>query len=128
MRGMDDVPALAITDLSKTFDGQQALSDVAMTILPGEVRALLGQNGSGKSTLIKVLAGYHVPDPGASVLVRGEPLAFGSPKSAFALGCRFVHQDLGLLGSLSVADNLAFTGGFPTRAGTVRSRAARRQA
>ena len=121
-------PALSIESLSKTFAGQRALHDVAMTVMPGEVRALLGQNGSGKSTLIKVLAGYHSPDPGAVVNVGGQPLVFGSPKSAFELGCRFVHQDLGLLGSLSIADNLAFTGGFPTVAGTVRGREARRQA
>jgi ribose transport system ATP-binding protein len=121
-------PALAISHLSKTFAGQRALDDTGFTVQPGEVRALLGQNGSGKSTLIKVLAGYHAPDPGAEVEIAGAPLVFGSPKSAFELGCRFVHQDLGLLGSLSVADNLSFTGGFPTTVGTVRTRAARRSA
>ena len=56
---------LRIEHLSKTFPGQAALVDVGLTVKHGEVHALVGQNGSGKSTLIKVLAGYHQPDPGA---------------------------------------------------------------
>ena len=56
---------LQIEHLSKTFPGQAALVDVSLTVEHGEVDALVGQNGSGKSTLIKVLAGYHQPDPGA---------------------------------------------------------------
>jgi ribose transport system ATP-binding protein len=128
MRASSSQSALLVSHLSKTFEGQKALNDVGITVQPGEVRALLGQNGCGKSTLIKVLAGYHHPDLGADVLIAGEPLTFGSPRSAFDLGCRFVHQDLGLLPSLTVADNLAFTGGFPMRVGTIRAREARRRA
>ena len=56
--------ALRIEHLSKTFPGQVALDDVALDVGAGEVHALVGQNGSGKSTLIKILAGYHQPDPG----------------------------------------------------------------
>ena len=58
--------ALRIEHLSKTFPGQSALVDVDLDVAAGEVHALVGQNGSGKSTLIKVLAGYHQPDPGGS--------------------------------------------------------------
>ena len=57
---------LRIEHLSKTFPGQVALSDVSIAVAAGEVHALVGQNGSGKSTLIKVLAGYHQPDPGGA--------------------------------------------------------------
>ncbi|MCW2778566.1 MAG: Monosaccharide-transporting ATPase [Frankiales bacterium] len=112
--------ALAVRGLSKTFNGHRALSGVDLTVAPGEVHALLGENGSGKSTLIKVLAGYHKADPGSQVLVRGVELEPGSAASALQLGCRFVHQDLGLVDSESVADNLALVGGFPTRFATVR--------
>ena len=57
--------ALELTNLSKTFGGQKALDGAALTVAPGEVHGLAGQNGSGKSTLIKVLAGFHAPDPGS---------------------------------------------------------------
>ena len=58
------IPVLEVEGLSKTFTRTRALSDVSLTIDPGEVHALLGQNGSGNATLIKVLPGYHAPDPG----------------------------------------------------------------
>lgn len=120
--------ALRISALSKTFAGQAALTGVDLTVQAGEVRALLGVNGSGKSTLIKVLSGFHEPDPGAVIDIAGQHLRFGSPESAHSLGIRFVHQDLGLIPSMSVLDNLAFTAGYPVRWGTVQSRQARRVA
>ncbi|MDQ1463415.1 MAG: ribose transport system ATP-binding protein [Actinomycetota bacterium] len=114
------VPALVARGVSKTFAGTTVLRSVDLTIAAGEIHAVLGENGSGKSTLIKILSGYHDPDPGAEVSVNGELLAFRSPESSYAHGCRFVHQDLGLVDSASVADNLAFVSGFPCRFGTVR--------
>jgi ribose transport system ATP-binding protein len=121
-------PALAVEGLSKTFTRTRALADVSLEIDSGEVHALLGQNGSGKSTLIKVLSGYHEPDPGGAVRILGEDLDWGSPVQSYRLGCRFVQQDLGLVPSLSVIDNLAIGAGFPTRLGTVRPRASLEQA
>jgi len=115
-------PALEVRELSKSFFENRALDNVEITVGAGEVHALLGENGSGKSTLIKILAGYHRPDPGASVNVGGQPLSFGSPSSAHAVGCRFVHQDLALVGTMSIADNLVLGGRVPTRLGTVRRR------
>jgi len=98
--------ALQIRGLCKSFGGSQALRKVDLDILPGEVHGLLGENGSGKSTLIKVLAGFHAPDEG-SLTAWGEeislPLAPGKFRS---LGMEFVHQDLGLIPSLSVLENL----------------------
>ena len=110
----DQGAALEIEHLSKRFDGAVALSDVSLSVARGEVHGLLGSNGSGKSTLIKVLAGFHEPEPGASVRLYGRPLPLPvSGARARALGLAFVHQHLGLIGSLSVTENL-FLGKFAT--------------
>lgn len=107
---MNGAPAaVEITGLSKTFPGQRALVDVSLTVDHGEVHGLLGENGSGKSTLIKVLSGFHEPDSGASVLVNGMPLSFGSAASAASLGLRFVHQNLGIINEMTAVENLSLT-------------------
>ncbi|WP_172442359.1 sugar ABC transporter ATP-binding protein [Geodermatophilus sabuli] len=98
--------------MSKTFGGTRVLHDVSLDIAPGEVHALVGQNGSGKSTLIKILAGFHEADPGASALVDGRPRSLGDPDDIHDAGVRFVHQDLGLVPALSVVDNLALGHGY----------------
>jgi|SRR6476646_4001491 ribose transport system ATP-binding protein len=100
------VPILSVRGLSKSFGGARALDDVSLTVLPGEVHGLLGENGSGKSTLIKILAGYHQPDDG-ELEVRGEPVKLPLHPGQFReLGMSFVHQDLGLIPSVSVVENL----------------------
>jgi ribose transport system ATP-binding protein len=114
--------ALAVQGVSKTFAGTVALRSVDLDIQVGEVHALLGENGSGKSTVIKILSGYHEPDQGSEVSIAGTQLEFGSPEASYRLGCRFVHQDLGLIETSSIADNLALVAGFPCRFGTVRRR------
>jgi ribose transport system ATP-binding protein len=84
-----------------------ALQGVSLTIRPHEVHGLLGQNGSGKSTLIKILAGYHAPEPGAVLEVHGERVRLPLQPGQFRdLGMSFVHQDLALIPSLSVTENL----------------------
>ncbi len=104
---MSDQPALSITGLSKRFGGALALEDVALQVRRGEVHGLLGSNGSGKSTLIKVLAGFHAPEPGAEVRLYGRLAPLPIPGAQVrALGLAFVHQNLGLIGSLSVTENL----------------------
>ena len=108
-------PRLAVEGLDKTFPGQRALDGASLTVEAGEVHALLGQNGSGKSTLIKILAGYHQPDPGATAAKDGEPFELGSAAAAHAAGIRFIHQDLALIPELSVTDNLALGGGYRSR-------------
>jgi len=121
------VPALSIHDLSKTFSGQVALNRVDLTVAQGEVHALVGQNGSGKSTLIKVLAGYHRPDPGATATVHGVPLELGSAADAASKNMHFVHQDLGLVLELSVVENLMMSRRYPRGfGGRVKWREARR--
>ena len=99
-------PAFAVRGLSKAFGGAQALKGVDLTVLPGEIHGLLGENGSGKSTLIKILAGFHAPDAG-ELSVDGEPVPLPLSAGQFReLGFDFVHQDLGLIPSLSVLENL----------------------
>lgn len=123
----DSSPALLVEHLSKSYGLNKALDDLTLAVASGEVRALLGENGSGKSTLIKVISGYHEPDSG-SVTVHDRDLEFGTPRASYRLGCRFVHQDLGLIGNMSIMDNLALGSGFPTRLGTVRDRRAAAEA
>jgi ribose transport system ATP-binding protein len=121
------VPALSVRQLRKSFGTSTALADVDLDVLPGHVHALLGENGSGKSTLIKIISGYHRPDSG-TVGIGGAALPFGNPDAARTMGARFVHQNLGLVHSLSVLDNLMLQRGFPTRFATIRRREAREAA
>ena len=107
--------ALEIRGLSKTFSGHVVLDGVDLTVKAGEVHALVGQNGSGKSTLIKILAGYHQPDDGATAAVYGEPLQLGSAAAADKLNVRFVHQDLGLVNDLSITENIMLGRTYPRR-------------
>lgn len=100
-------PIVNIVGLSKTFGVSRVLSDVGLTVHAGEVHGLLGENGSGKSTLIKVLAGFHAPDPGASLQIRGRDAALPVPAGKFReYGISFVHQDLALVPDLTVVENL----------------------
>jgi ribose transport system ATP-binding protein len=104
--GTPVLPALEVGNLSKSFGGVHALDRVNLRVEPGEVHGLLGENGSGKSTLIKVLAGYHAPDEG-TLSVYGQPVKLPLHPGQFRdLGMDFVHQDLGLIPSLSVIENL----------------------
>jgi ribose transport system ATP-binding protein len=123
----DGRPALEITGLAKAFGPTRALRGVSLTVQPGEIRALLGENGSGKSTLIKILSGYHEPDDG-EVTVAGARLPTGSPDASASLGLRFVHQNLGLVDSLTVAENLCLSSGYPVRLGTIMERQTRAEA
>jgi ribose transport system ATP-binding protein len=105
---------LSLSNLSKAFGGNRVLNQVALSVKPGEVHALLGQNGSGKSTIIKILAGFHDPDPGGSLVMRGRDVRLPvKPGEARTLGIEFVHQNLGLVEQMGVVDNL-FVGRYET--------------
>jgi ribose transport system ATP-binding protein len=97
---------LQISRVSKQFDGVSALRDVDLYLQSGEVQALIGANGSGKSTLVKILAGYHDPEPGAEFSLRGKPVRFSAlQKSQDTLTFGFVHQELALIEQLTVLEN-----------------------
>jgi ribose transport system ATP-binding protein len=108
---------LQLRHVTKSFGEQAALRDVDLSVAYGEVHALVGQNGSGKSTLIKLLSGYHQPDPGAEAELDGRPFHLGSTHAARAAGLRFVHQDLALVLSLSILDNMMLGRPYPVGLG-----------
>lgn len=107
-----NAPLLSLRRLSKSFPGVRALDDVSLDIHGGEVHALLGPNGCGKSTLIKILAGFHEPDQGASASFDGVPYPLGSARRTNDEPIRFVHQDLGLINELNTIDNCALSLGY----------------
>ncbi len=112
---------LSARGLTKRFAGTLALDAVDLEVRAGEVHALLGENGAGKSTLIKVLAGVHAAD-GGELLWRGEPAVVPG------LPIAFIHQDLGLVDSMTVAENVAVTAGYRRRFGLIDWPATRAQA
>src|SRR6201996_8821773 len=109
-----DPARLSVRSLTKTFGTARVLTDVELTVQPGEVHGLAGQNGSGKSTLIKIVTGLYTPDPGAEFEVDGQPVRLPVRwPEVHAAGISVVHQDLGLLDQLTVAENICI-GGYPT--------------
>lgn len=113
-------PLVRIRGLGKRFGGTLALTGVDLDVHAGSVLALLGPNGAGKSTLIKVLAGVHHADAG-HITVGGHPL--GSHAATRSMS--FIHQDLGLVEWMTVAENIALSAGYPRRAGLISWRRAR---
>jgi ribose transport system ATP-binding protein len=104
---MADAPVVQATGFTKSFSGRTVLRNVDLAVQRGEVHALVGQNGSGKSTFIKILAGYHAPEPGARLEVRGSPVELPlHPDTPGHLGLAFVHQDLGIFEDGTVLENL----------------------
>ena len=97
---------MTVEDVTKSFGGTTALKGVSLQVQLGEVHALLGHNGSGKSTLIKIVSGYYRPDCGR-IRVNGHEIRY--PTNALSLndyGVGFMHQDIGLVPTLSVLENL----------------------
>jgi ribose transport system ATP-binding protein len=112
--------ALQLSGVTKRFGSTAALTGIDLTVRAGSVHALLGGNGSGKSTTLKILAGVYAADAGTIHLDGVEhALTDHSPHGARRAGLRFVHQNLGLVGDLTVCENFALEGGFPTRAGAI---------
>jgi len=119
-------PLLAMRGIGKKFTGVTALAGVDFTVRAGEIHALLGENGAGKSTLIKVLTGVYVPDSG-EIALNGQRIGPTSPKEAEGAGISTVYQEVNLISSLSVAENIGL-GRQPGWGGFLNWRALRRHA
>lgn len=119
--------AIEARGLTKVYGPTIALAGADLTTCAGEIHALLGENGAGKSTLVRLLAGLEVQDA-------GELRLFGRPPDPAGMhvagGCEFIHQDLGLFPTASVAENIALGSvtGFSRRAGLIDDRATMRSA
>ena len=119
-----DTPTPALPDglffhrISKSFGGTQALHDVTMNVGRGEIVALLGENGAGKSTLIKILGGIHQPDTG-NVVIDRIPYRHTPGSTQVRQAVAFIHQDLGLIEWMSIAENMALAQGFEKRSGLI---------
>lgn len=109
-----DSSVVAVRGLTKRFWGTRALDGVDLDIAAGKVHALLGQNGAGKSTLIKILAEVYRPDAG-TIRLDGADILAAHADSPLA----FIHQDLGLVPSMTVAENIALVRGYPRRGNLV---------
>ena len=113
-------PHVRLIDIEKAYGPAKVLKGVSFDVLPGEVHVLAGENGAGKSTLIKVLGGV-VTDYSGTVAIAGEAVRLRSPIDAAQRGVAVIHQELSLVPSMSVVDNL-FLGEAPTKNGFVQQR------
>ena len=112
-----DSPILELKGINKSFGAVHVLHDVDLTVMPGQVTALVGDNGAGKSTLIKGIAGIYSFDSG-DYFFEGKRAQVHDPKDANALGIEVVYQDLALCDNLDVVHNM-FLGREETKAGTL---------
>lgn len=105
--------------IQKHFGGTYALRNVSLNIERGEIVALLGENGAGKSTLIKILGGIHTPD-GGRVLIDGAPYEHRPGDFGERQSVAFIHQDLGMVEWMTVAENIALALGYSKNFGLIR--------
>ena len=123
---MSENPILTLEGVSKSFGPVTVIDGVTVHVRPGKVQVLLGENGAGKSTLIKMMSGVYQPD-GGRILVDGNPVSLPDTKAAEALGIATIHQELNLVGSMSVAENISL-GRMPRKYGLVDRRAMKARA
>jgi ABC-type sugar transport system ATPase subunit len=120
-------PALEAVGISKHFDGVFALNGARLSVRAGEIHALLGENGAGKSTFVKVLTGVHHPDSGR-ILRSGEEMEFADVRVANRAGIVALYQELSIIPSISVAENILLGERTPSRGGIVQWATLRRRA
>ena len=115
-------PTLRTRGLSKAYGGTLALDDVSLTIPPAQIVGLIGENGAGKSTLVKIFSGVEHPDDG-TIEVFGTRFDHGlTPEVVARCGIHVIHQNLGLIGNMSVADNMAFVTGYSRKGPFIQNR------
>jgi L-arabinose transport system ATP-binding protein len=106
---------LEIRNVSKAFPNVQALNDISLDILPGEILAFMGENGAGKSTLLKIINGDYRMDAGTLTL-DGQHLSFANPNDAHKAGIRVIYQEPEIIPGVDVAENI-WVGELPKRMG-----------
>jgi len=109
----DPVPLISMRHINKNFGAVQALSDVNLTLYPGEILGLVGDNSAGKSTLMKILTGAYHRDSG-DVFVDDRSVQFRSPHESRDAGIEMIYQDFALCGNLDVGQNI-FLGRWPRK-------------
>lgn len=124
--GDNSTSLVRLSRITKRFGSAMVLQDVQFEVRSGEVHVLAGENGAGKSTLIKILAGVHTDFEGR-IEIAGREVRPQTPLEANALGVAVIHQELSLVGSMSVADNI-FLGRPPTQGGLVQDTRQRKDA
>ena len=116
---------LEMHGITKSFDAVKALKGASLSVKPGEIRALLGANGSGKSTMVKVLAGLVKPD-GGEITIDAKPVHIHSSRDSAQLGIATAFQDLSLIPTMSVLDNIKLGRETVRRTGTIDAKKDRR--
>ncbi len=101
----EQIPAVKLRNVTKTFGSITANSKVSLEIYRGEILSLLGENGSGKTTLMNMLSGIYFPDEG-EIFIHGKEVVIRSPKDAFDLGIGMIHQHFKLVDVLTAAENI----------------------
>src|ERR1700733_1672223 len=124
-RDITGVPALRAAGMRKRFGGIEVLHGVDLELRPGEVHALLGENGAGKSTIVNMLSGRLSPDAGL-VELNGLEVEFKNPLSARNAGISMIAQELDVVPTLSIVENI-FLGTEPSKFGLIRWGEARRK-
>ena len=122
---MDEL-LVEMVDIDKSFPGVQALESAQFELRAGEVHGLVGENGAGKSTLMKILAGDLPPRRGRRSGSVAQEQEITSPRAAQDLGISIIHQELNLMGHLTVAQNM-FIGREPRRGNPARREGAQPQ-
>ncbi|GLS23328.1 sugar ABC transporter ATP-binding protein [Labrys miyagiensis] len=108
-------PLIEMRNINKSFGAVQALKDVNLHLMPGEILGLVGDNSAGKSTLMKVMTGAYIRDSG-EVLINGQETHFKGPHDSRALGVEMIYQDFALCGNMDIGQNI-FLGRWPKKMG-----------
>lgn len=120
-------PTIRLTNVSKSFGEVKSLSNINFEVYPGEVVGLLGDNGAGKSTLIKIITGYHQPDPGGEIYFHGKKVDRLTVPKARQLGVETVYQEKALADQQSVWRNIFMGREVSNRLGLLDVRRMRRE-
>ena len=115
---MERETLLKISGIDKSFPGVKALSNACLSVYAGRAMALMGENGAGKSTLMKVLTGIYNKDAG-TIEYLGQQVMFKGPKNSQEAGISIIHQELNLVGNLTIAENIFLGREFTTPFGSI---------